>query len=167
MHRNHVWSYDFVADRTHDGGPIRMLTLIDEYSRECLAIVVERNLKSDDVLFCLTEMFIRHGAPEYIRSDNGSEFIAKSVRQWLSSIGVQTLYIEPGSPWENGYIESFNGKLRDELLNREIFYTLKEAQILIEQWRREYNTIRPHSSLNYRPPAPEAYLTREFKMAEV
>ena len=144
-----------------------MLTLIDEYSRECLAIVVERSLKSDDVLFCLTEMFIRHGPPEYIRSDNGSEFIARSVRQWLSSIGVQTLYIEPGSPWENGYIESFNGKLRDELLNGEILYTLKEAQILIERWRIEYNTVRPHSSLKYRPPAPEAYLTTKSKMAEV
>lgn len=157
-HRNHVWSYDFVADRTHDGRSIKMLTLIDEYSRECLAIVTERNLKSDDVLDCLTEMFIRHGAPDYIRSDNGSEFTAKIVRRWLLNIGVQTLYIEPGSPWENGYIESFNGKLRDELLNGELFYTLKEAKILIEKWRVEYNTFRPHSSLNYRPPAPEAYL---------
>ena len=157
-HRNHVWFYDFVADRTHDSRPIKMLTVIDEYSRECLAIVTERNLKSDDVLDCLTEMFIRHGAPEYIRSDNGSEFTAKEVRQWLSNIGVQTLYIEPGSPWENGYIESFNGKFRDELLNGEIFYTLKEAKTLIEKWRMEYNTFRPHSSLNYRPPAPEAYL---------
>jgi transposase InsO family protein len=157
-HRNHVWSYDFVADRTHDERSIKMLTVIDEYSRECLAIVTERSLKADDVLDCLTEMFIRHGAPEYIRSDNGSEFTAKVVRRWLSYIGVQTLFIEPGSPWENGYIESFNGKLRDELLNREIFYTLQEAKILIEKWRMEYNTLRPHSSLNYRPPAPEAYL---------
>ncbi len=135
-----------------------MLTVIDEYSRECLAIVTERSLKSDDVLDCLTEMFIRYGAPEYIRSDNGSEFTAKVVRRWLSHIGVQTLYIEPGSPWENGYNESFNGKFRDELLNGEIFYPLKEAQVLIEKWRLEYNTLRPHSSLNYRPPAPEAYL---------
>ena len=157
-HRNHVWSYDFVADRTHDGRSVKMLTVIDEYSRECLAIVTERSLKYDDVLDCLTEMFIRHGAPEYIRSDNGSEFTAKVVRRWLSHIGVQTLYIEPGSPWENGYNESFNGKFRDELLNGEIFYTLKEAQVLIEKWRLEYNTFRPHSSLNYRPPAPEAYL---------
>jgi putative transposase len=157
-HRNHVWSYDFVVDRTHDGRSVKMLTVIDEYSRECLAIVTERSLKSDDVLDCLTEMFIRHGAPEYVRSDNGSEFTAKVVRRWLSHIGVQTLYIEPGSPWENGYNESFNGKFRDELLNGEIFYTLKEAQVLIERWRLEYNTIRPHSSLNYRPPAPEAYL---------
>ena len=157
-HRNHVWSYDFVADRTQDGRSIKMLTLIDEYSRECLAIVTERNLIADDVLDCLTEMFIRHGAPEYIRSDNGSEFTARVVRRWLSRIGVQTLYIEPGSPWENGYIESFNGKFRDELLNGEIFYTLREAKTLIEKWRLEYNTVRPHSSLNYRPPAPEAYL---------
>lgn len=159
MHRNHVWSYDFVADRTHDGRSIKMLTVIDEYSRECLAIITERSLKSDDVLDCLTEMFIRHGAPAYIRSDNGSEFTAKVIRRWLSHIGVQTLYIEPGSPWENGYIESFNGKFRDELLNGEIFYTLKEAKILIEKWRLEYNTVRPHSSLNYRPPAPEAHLS--------
>jgi transposase InsO family protein len=157
-HRNHVWSYDFVADRTHEGRSIKILTVIDEYSRECLAIVTERNLKSDDVLDCLTEMFIRHGAPEYIRSDNGSKFTAKIVRRWLPHIGVQTLYIELGSPWENGYIESFNGKFRDELLNGEIFYTLKEAKTLIEQWRLEYNTVKPHSSLNYRPPSPEAYL---------
>ncbi len=139
-HRNHVWSYDFVADRTHDSRPIKMLTVIDEYSRECLAIVTERNLKSDDVLDCLTEMFIRHGAPEYIRSDNGSELTAKMVRRWLSNIGVQTLYIEPGSPWENGYIESFNGKLRDELLNGEIFYTLKEAKTLMKNGA--WNTTR-------------------------
>ena len=157
-HRNHVWSYDFVAERTHGGRPLRLLTVIDEYSRECLAIVVERRLRADDVLECLAGLFVRHGVPEYIRSDNGSEFTAKAVRHWLSRIGVQTLYIEPGSPWENGYIESFNGKLRDERLNGEIFYTLKEAQVLIEWWRLEYNNIRPHSSLNYRPPAPEAWL---------
>jgi putative transposase len=157
-HRNHVWSYDFVADRTHDGRSVKMLTVIDEYSRECLAIMVERGLKSDDVLDCLTELFIRHGVPEYIRSDNGSEFTAKVVRRWLSHMGVQALYIEPGSPWENGYNESFNGKFRDELLNGEIFYTLREAKILIEKWRFEYNTFRPHSSLNNRPPAPEAWL---------
>jgi putative transposase len=157
-HRNHVWPYDFVADRTHDGRPLRILTVIEEYSRECLAIVVERRLNSDDVLECLAGLFVRHGVPEYLRSDNGSEFTAKAVRHWLSRIGVQTLYIEPGSPWENGCIESFNGKLRDERLNGEIFYTLKEAQVLIEWWRLEYNNIRPHSSLNYRPPAPEAWL---------
>jgi putative transposase len=157
-HRNHVWSYDFVADRTHDGRSIKMLTVIDEYSRECLAIVVERRLQSDDVLSCITELFVKHGPPEHIRSDNGSEFTARVVRQWLKRLGVQTLFIEPGSPWENGYNESFNGKFRDELLNGEIFCALKEAQVLIEEWRLEYNTFRPHSSLKYRPPAPEAWL---------
>jgi transposase InsO family protein len=160
-----VWSYDFVAARTYDGRPLRMLTVIDEYRRECLAIVVARRLCSDDVLHCLTKLFITQGIPEHIRSDNGSEFTAKAVRDWLSRVGVQTLYIEPGSPWENGYNESFNGKLRDELLNREIFYTLKEAQVLIEQWRQHYNTIRPHSALNYRPPAPEAVLARGVNYA--
>jgi len=157
-HRNHVWSYDLMADRTHDGRPIKILTVIDEYSKECLAMVVERRLQSDDVLSCLTELFIQHGIPEHIRSDNGPEFTARMVRHWLKRLGVQTLFIEPGSPWENGYNESFNGKLRDELLNGEIFYTLKEAQVLIERWRQEYNTFRPHSSLKYRPPAPEAWL---------
>jgi putative transposase len=157
-HRNHVWSYDFMADRTHDGRPIKILTVIDEYSRECLAIVAERSLKSDDVLDCLAELFVKHGPPEHIRSDNGPEFTAKVVRQWLSRLGVGTLFIEPGSPWENGYNESFNGKFRDELLNGELFFTLKEAKVLIEKWRLEYNTFRPHSSLNYHPPAPEAYL---------
>jgi len=123
-----------------------------------LAIVVERQLQSDDVLNCLTELFVKHGSPEHIRSDNGPEFTAKVVRQWLKRLGVQTLFIAPGSPWENGYVESFNGKFRNELLNGEIFYTLKEAQVLIEEWRHEYNTFRPHSSLKYRPPAPEAWL---------
>jgi len=157
-HRNHVWSYDFMADRTHDGRPIKILTVLDEYSRECLAIVVERGLRSDDVLDCLTELFVKHGPPEHIRSDNGSEFTARITRLWLKRLGVRTLFIEPGSPWENGYNESFNGKLRDELLNGELFYTLKEAKVLIEKWRLEYNMFRPHSSLNYRPPAPKAYL---------
>ncbi len=154
--RNHVWAYDFVQARTHDGRAFRMLTVIDEFSRECLAIEVSRRLRSDDVLHVLTDLFVRHGPPDHIRSDNGSEFTAKAVRDWLSRIGVKTLYIEPGSPWENGYNESFNGKLGDELLKREIFYSLKEAKVLIEQWRHHYNTIRPHSALGYRPPAPEA-----------
>jgi transposase InsO family protein len=152
----HVWSYDFVTARTHDGRAFRMLTIIDEYTRECLAIEVSRRLDADAVLHRLTELFVSRRPPDYIRSDNGPEFTAKAVREWLSRVGVKTLYIEPGSPWENGYNESFNGKLRDELLNGEIFYTLKEAQILTERWRQEYNTIRPHSSLGYRPPAPEA-----------
>ena len=155
-HRNHVWAYDFMSCRTYDGRPLKILTVVDEYTRECLTLVVERRLRSDDVLHCLTDLFVTHGVPEHIRSDNGPEFTAKAVRHWLGKIGVTTMYIEPGSPWENGYNESFNGKLRDELLNGEIFYTLKEAQVLIEGWRREYNTIRPHSSLGYKPPAPEA-----------
>jgi putative transposase len=154
---NHVWSYDFVADRTHDGRPLRMLTVIDEYTRECLAIAVGRRLDSEDVLDQLTALFTERGTPTCIRSDNGSEFTAKAVREWLGRLGIETLFIEPGSPWENGYNESFNGKLRDELLNGEIFYTLTEAKVLIERWRQEHNTIRPHSSLGYRPPAPEAW----------
>jgi putative transposase len=155
---NHVWSYDFVQDRTQDGRPIRMLTVIDEFTRRCLAIVVARRLRSDDVLQCLTDLFVGHGPPEHIRSDNGPEFVACNVRRWLGRIGVKTLYIEPGSPWENGYCESFNSKLRDELLECEQFSTLYEAQVLIERWRRHYNAIRPHSSLGYRPPAPETIL---------
>ncbi|MBS7668142.1 IS3 family transposase [Croceicoccus gelatinilyticus] len=160
QYRGHVWSYDFVADRTHDGKAFRMLTVIDEHSRECLAIHVQRKLRSDDVLAVLTDLFQRHGPPDHIRSDNGAEFTANAVRDWLGRIGVKTLYIEPGSPWENGYNESFNGKLRDELLNGEIFYTLREATILIERWRQHYNTLRPHSSLGYQPPAPETILPR-------
>jgi putative transposase len=155
---NHVWAYDFVQDRTHDGRTIRMLTVIDEFTRECLAIEVARHLRHDDVLQVLAELFARHGPPDHIRSDNGSEFTAIAVREWLPRLGVKTLYIEPGSPWENGYNESFNGKLRDELLNGEIFYTLQEEKVLIERWRQHYNTIRPHSSLGYRPPAPAAIL---------
>jgi putative transposase len=156
--RNHVWAYDFVQARTHDGRAFRMLTVIDEYTRECLAIAVDRHIRSGDVLQVLTELFTRHGAPDFIRSDNGSEFTAQAVRDWLQRVRVKTLYIEPGSPWENGYNESFNGKLRDELLNGEIFYTLKEAEVLIEQWRKHYNTVRPHSALGYRPPAPQTIL---------
>ena len=154
-HRDHVWSYDFVHDRTSDGREIRMLTVIDEYTRECLAVDVARQLKSDDVLEPLAWLMATRGVPGHIRSDNGAEFTAKAVREWLGRVGVKTLFVEPGSPWENGYIESFNGKLRDELLARERFDTLKEARVLIEGWRREHNTVRPHSSLGYRPPAPE------------
>ena len=155
QHPNHVWAYDFVMDRTYDGRAFRMLTVIDEYTRECLAIVVDRKLKSTDVIETLAELFLSKGLPEHIRSDNGPEFCAKAVREWLDRFDVGPLFIEPGSPWENGYCESFNGKLRDELLNGEIFYTLQEAKILIENWRCEYNEIRPHSSLSYRPPAPQ------------
>jgi transposase InsO family protein len=155
-YKDHVWSYDFVADRTADGRPLRILTILDEYTRECLRIVVERQIRSQDVIGVLSELFLLRGIPEHIRSDNGPEFTAKAVRDWLTRLEVKTLFIEPGSPWENGYIESFNGKLRDELLNREIFTTLLEAKVLIENWRKEYNQVRPHSSLGYRPPAPEA-----------
>jgi len=155
---NHVWSYDFVQDRTQDGRTFRMLVVLDEYTRRCLAIVVARRLRSGDVLHCLADLFVQHGLPEHIRSDNGPEFAAIAVRDWLGRIGVKTLYIEPGSPWENGYCESLNSKLRDELLNGEIFTTLREAQVLIEAWRRHYNAVRPHSSLGYRPPAPGAIL---------
>ena len=151
---HHVWAYDFVMARTHDGRAFRMLTIIDEYTRECLAIDVARRLRSDDVLYRLAALFVDRGPPDHIRSDNGAEFTATAVREWLARVGVKTLYIEPGSPWENGYNESFNGKLRDELLNGEIFYSLKEAQVLIERWRQHYNTVRPHSALGYRPPAP-------------
>jgi putative transposase len=155
-YKDHVWSYDFVIARTSDGRAFRLLTILDEYSRECLAIMVKRHITSQDVIDQLFELFIFREIPEHIRSDNGPEFTAKEVRRWLERLGVKRLFIEPCSPWENGYIESFNGKLRDELLNREVFTTLTEAQILIEQWRKEYNQVRPHSALGYRPPAPEA-----------
>jgi transposase InsO family protein len=154
--RNHVWAYDFVFDRTHNGRALKLLTIVDEYTRECLAIETARRLTSRDVLRVLARLMLRHGVPAHIRSDNGPEFVAKAVREWLERLEVETLFIEPGSPWENGYIESFNGKLRDELLNGEIFYTVREARVLIGMWQREYNQIRPHSSLGYRPPAPEA-----------
>lgn len=157
-HKNHVWAYDFVTDRTSDGKAFRMLTVVDEYTRECLAIRVERKLGSTHVLETLAELFIQRGPAAHIRSDNGPEFCAQAVKHWLRRLHVKTLYIEPGSPWENGYVESFNGKLRDELLNGEVFTTLKEAQVLIANWRTHYNRQRPHSSLGYRPPAPEVVL---------
>jgi transposase InsO family protein len=166
-HKNHVWSYDFVADRTTNGRPLRMLTILDEYNRECLAIKVGRKLTSYNVIEQLADLMVSRGTPDYIRSDNGSEFTADVIRGWLERLGVKTLFIEPGSPWENGYIESFNGKLRDELLNREIFDTLLEAQIIIERWRREYNTVRPHSSLGYLPPAPEAILPTQANQLDL
>jgi putative transposase len=158
-HKDHVWSYDFVKARTADGRAFRILTIIDEFTRECLAMLVNRSIKSQDVIDQLFQLFVLRGIPEHIRSDNGPEFTAREIRKWLDRIAVKTLFIEPGSPWENGYIESFNGKLRDEVLNREVFYTLNEAKVLIEEWRKEYNGFRPHSALGYRPPAPEAILT--------
>ena len=154
-YRDPIWSYDFVHHRTDDGRAFRTLNLVDEYTRECLEIRVKRKLNSTDVIDTLTDLFILRGIPAYIRSDNGPEFVAQAVRDWIKAVGAKTAYIEPGSPWENGYCESFNARFRDELLNGEIFYSLKEAQIIIEQWRRHYNTIRPHSALGYRPPAPE------------
>ena len=157
--KNHVWSYDLMAARTQDGRAFRILTILDEYTRECLGIMVARRITAQDVIYELGELFLERGIPEHIRSDNGPEFTARAIRQWLRDLGVKTLYIEPGSPWENGYIESFNGKLRDELLNVEIFTTLFEAQVLIENWRKQYNQVRPHSALGYRPPAPEAILS--------
>lgn len=132
--------------------------LIDEHTRQCLALHVTRQIRSNDVIDVLADAMLEHGVPAHLRSDNGPEMVAKNLRRWLAGVGAKTLYIEPGSPWENGYCESFNGKLRDELLNGEIFYTLREAQAVIEQWRRHYNTVRPHSALNYRPPAPKAIL---------
>jgi len=156
--RNHVWSYDFVEARTHDGRSVRLLTLIDEFTRECLAIRVARRLNSFHVIETLSECMLVHGVPEHLRSDNGAEMTAERVRKWLHSLGTKPLFIEPGSPWENGYCESFNGKLRDECLNGEIFYSLKEAQVVIEMWRKHYNTVRPHSALGYRPPAPLSWI---------
>ncbi|MEM9435284.1 MAG: IS3 family transposase, partial [Pseudomonadota bacterium] len=167
---NHIWSYDFVHHRTEDGRAFRMLNILDEYSRECLAIRVKRKLNSTDVIDALTDLFILRGVPAYIRSDNDPECIAEAVRRWIAAVGAKTAYIEPGSPWENGYVESFNARLRDELLNGEIFYSLREAQIIplgvasnacramIENWRKHYNTKRPHSALGYRPPAPETFI---------
>ena len=157
-HPNHVWSYDFVEARTHDGRKYRMLNVIDEFTHECLAIRINRKLKATDVIDVLSDLFILRGVPGHIRSDNGPEFVAKAVQDWIETVGTKTAYIAPGSPWENGFIESFNARLRDELLNGEIFYTLREAQIIIESWRRHYNTIRPHASLGYRPPAPEVFV---------
>jgi putative transposase len=157
-HRDHVWSYDFVEARTQDGRKYRMLNVVDEFTRECLAIRVARKLGAADVIDVLSDLFSLRGVPKHIRSDNGSEFVAKSVQAWIGAVGAKTAYITPGSPWENGYVESFNARLRDELLDGEIFYMLKEAQIIIESWRRHYNTVRPHGALGYRPPAPEVFV---------
>jgi putative transposase len=155
---NHVWAYDFVEDRTHEGRKYRMLNVIDEFTLECLAIRVSRKLKGIDVIDVLSDLFILRGVPAHIRSDNGPEFVANAVQKWIGAVGATTAYIAPGSPWENGYIESFNARLRDELLDGEIFYSLAEARIVIESWRRFYNTLRPHGSLGYKPPAPEVFI---------
>jgi putative transposase len=155
---NHVWAYDFVEDRTHEGRKYRTLNIVDEFTHEGLAIKVKRTLNSMDVIDVLSDLFLLRGIPEYIRSDNGPEFIAKALQKWIADVGAKTAYITPGSPWENGFIESFNARFRDELLNGEIFYTLEEAQVIIESWRRHYNAVRPHASLGYRAPAPEVFV---------
>ena len=157
---NHVWSYDFVEDRTHEGRKYRMLNIVDEFTHECLAIRIARKLKSADVIDVLSDLFILRGVPGHVRSDNGPEFVAKAVQEWIATVGAKTAYIAPGSPWENGFIESFNARLRDELLDGELFYSLKEARIVIESWRRHYNTVRPHESLGYKPPAPEVFVPK-------
>jgi putative transposase len=155
---NHVWSYDFVEDRTHDGRKYRMLNVIDEFTHECLAIRVGRKLKATDVADALPDLFLLRGVPGHVRSDNGPEFVATAVQAWITAVGARTAYIAPGSPWENGCIESFNARLRDELLDGEIFYSLREAEVVIESWRRHYNAVRPHASLGYRAPAPEVFV---------
>ena len=152
-HKDHVWTYDFMEDRTERGGRLRLLNVVDEYTRECLAIRVEPSIPASKVIETLEWLFLVRGVPRYIRSDNGPEFAARAVRQWLKENGCRTLFIEPGSPWENPYIESFNGKIRDECLNMEIFANVREAKVLIEAWREEYNERRPHSALGYETPA--------------
>jgi transposase InsO family protein len=162
-HRNHVWSWDFVFDRTRDGRTLKLMVVMDEFTRRCLAVHVARRIRSREALEVFTDLMTRHGVPEHVRSDNGPEMVAEKLRNWLNNMGAKTAYITPGSPWEKGYCESFNGRMRDELLNGEIFYTLKEAQVVIEHWRKYYNTKRPHSALGYRPPAPEVMLPKEMK----
>jgi putative transposase len=150
---NHVWTYDFIEDQSEDGRKLKFLTVLDEWTRESLAIEVGRSVRAKDVIGVLYYLFMVRGAPGFIRSDNGSEFIANAIKQWLKNKRVETLYIEPGCPWENGYAESFQGKFRDELLDREVFYSVKEAKALAEGWRGEYNNHRPHSGLGYMTPA--------------
>jgi len=153
---NHVWAYDFVSDRTRDGKPIKILNIVDEFTKECVCSYVARRIRSREVIFILADLFITRGTPVHIRSDNGPEFIARKLLEWFKTLDIAPLFIEPGSPWENGYCESFNGKMRFELLDGELFYTLREAKVIIEKWREQYNTIRPHMSLGYRAPVPEA-----------
>jgi len=155
-HKNHVWSYDFVEDKTWDGKKLRFLNILEEHTRECLASIPRRSWRNNSVIEVLSDLMLRHGCPEYIRSDNGSEFTAKKLKEWLSDVGVITTYIEPGSPWENGYCESFNARMRDEFLNGELFGNLYEAEVLTKRWVNYYNTIRPHGSLGGKPPAPQS-----------
>lgn len=165
LYKNHVWSYDFVSDQTKDGRKIKILNIIDEYTRECLISFVARRIRSTDIIFILADLFLKHGLPKHIRSDNGSEFIAKELVKWFKTLNLQPLFIEPGSPWENGYIESFYARMRDELLNGEIFYTLLEAKTVIEMWVKHYNIKRPHSSLKYKPPKPEVFMPSLIQLA--
>ncbi len=157
---NHVWAYDFVEDRTREGRKFRTLKVVDEFSRECLTIRVGRKLGSTELIYVLSDLFITRGTPAFARSDNGPEFVATAVKAWITELGARPAYIKPGSPWENGYVERLDGKFRDELRADEASSTLAEARVLIEQWRVHYNTVRPHSSLGYRPPAPEIILSR-------
>jgi len=155
-HRGHVWTYDFVFDRTERRGVLKMLVVLDEYTRECLAIKVGQRLGSEGVLATLDDLFRQHGAPEYLRSDNGGEFIATQLQEWLARRGTKTAYVEPGCPWQNGYAESFIGKFRDECLNEGVFWSEKHAQVVVERWRRDYNEQRPHSALGYQTPSEVA-----------
>ncbi len=157
-HRNHVWSYDFIEDKTYNGKKIRILNIIDEHTHECLASIPRRSWRNSDIIEVLSGLMLLKGTPEYLRSDNGSEFTAKKLRKWLQNAGVITTYIEPGSPWENGYIESFNARMRDEFLNGELFGNMYEAQVLIKRWVEYYNTVRPHSSCGGLPPAPQTFI---------
>ncbi len=158
MHKDHVWTWDFIFDRTANGRVLKILSIVDEFTRECLALEVSRTFKASDVIGVLADLFVIRGLPQQIRSDNGPEFVAKAVQEWITAVGARTAYIAPGSPWENGFIESFNARLRDELLDGEIFYSLREAQVVIESWRRHYNQARPHASLGYRAPAAEVFV---------
>lgn len=166
-HRGHVWTWDFIADATVRGGSLRMLTILDEYTRECHVLRADRALRSGDVLEWLGKAIQEHGAPEYLRSDNGSEFIAKEVQRWLAANRIKTIYIDPGSPWQNGFVESFHGRFRDECLNREQLWTLSEARVVIEDYRHHYNHFRPHSKLGYQSPARFALATAHPSSAPV
>ncbi len=159
-HKDHVWTCDFVFARTTGGRQLKILTMLDEYTRECLALEVGHNFRSEELKRVLGRLFAQRGIPQHMRSDNGPELRETGLLEWYRQLGVQVLFIEPGSPWENGYIESFNGKLRDELLNGELFTSLWEARVVLKMWRKEYNQVRPHSALGYRPPAPEAVMPR-------
>jgi putative transposase len=152
-YKNHVWTWDFIFDRTANGRSVKILSIVDEFTRECLALTVNRRLKSTDVIDVLADLFVIRGIPKCIRSDNGPEFVAKAIQRWLAKAGVETLYITPGSPWENGFVESFHSRLRDELLNPEIFDNIPHARALVDAWKNDYNHRRPHSALNYQTPA--------------